>query len=147
MNKDVIVSVKGIQILTTGPDDGGEPEVPIEITVPGTFYEKDGTLYCLYEEINEEFNGTTKNSLKLKDNCFELTKRGTLNVQMEFKPGERTSTTYILPFGSIMMGIDTSEVVILREENCIFARARYSLEISGEKTADCSIEIKIKSKN
>ena len=55
MAKDVLVSIKGTQILD------GEKDT-VEMITTGTWYEKNGKQYLLYEESYEEVQVTTKNT-------------------------------------------------------------------------------------
>ena len=57
MAEDVLVSIKGTQILD------GEKDT-VEMITTGTWYEKNGKQYLLYEESYEEVQVTTKNTLK-----------------------------------------------------------------------------------
>ena len=49
MNKDVLIHVRGLQMMET--DDAQEP---IEIVVPGQYYFRNGSHYLRYEEMLDD---------------------------------------------------------------------------------------------
>ena len=49
MNKDVLIHVRGLQMMNVGDD-----QEPIEIIVPGQYYFRNGSHYLRYEEILDE---------------------------------------------------------------------------------------------
>ena len=76
MTKDVIVSISGLQMPAEGEAE------PVEVITVGDYYQKNGKHYVLYEEVNEGFEGSTKNIIKMQENCIDITKKGVSNVQM-----------------------------------------------------------------
>ena len=59
MNKDVLIHVRGLQLMET--DDEQEP---IEIVVPGQYYFRNGSHYLRYEEMLDDSAQTTVNYIK-----------------------------------------------------------------------------------
>ena len=55
MTKDVLVTVRGLQMTPDGDDT-------IEVTTTGKYYEKDGKRYLFYDEIGDDTNLIVKNS-------------------------------------------------------------------------------------
>lgn len=49
MTKDVLVTVRGLQMTPDGDDT-------IEVTTTGKYYEKDGKRYLFYDEIGDDTN-------------------------------------------------------------------------------------------
>ena len=78
MTKDVLLSISGLHQDVTGIEaQGDEPgNEPIEVIAPANYYEKNGKHYVLYEEVNEGFEGSTKNIIKMQENCIDITKKG-----------------------------------------------------------------------
>ena len=60
MNKDVLIHVRGLQLMET--DDEQEP---IEIVVPGQYYFRNGSHYLRYEEMLDDSAQTTVNYIKM----------------------------------------------------------------------------------
>lgn len=69
MTKDVIVSISGLQMPAEGDAE------PVEVITVGDYYQKNGKHYVLYEEVNEGFEGSTKNIIKMQENCIDITKK------------------------------------------------------------------------
>ena len=94
----------------------------------------------------EGFEGTTKNIIKLQEDCVDITKKGITNVHMVFEKNKKNVTCYETPFGSLMLGINAKDIKITEEENDISVDVRYALELNYEHLADCTIKMEIQSK-
>ena len=57
--------------------------------------------------------------IKLKGKEFSLWKKGPVNVQMVFSEGKKTMTDYFTPFGNILVAMDTKEVCVTENADCI----------------------------
>ena len=133
MTKEVLVSISGLQFAEELDNE------PIEIISSGDYYKKNGKHYIIYDEVMEGVADTTKNIIKLGEQCMDITKRGATNVHMMFEKDKKNVTYYYTPYGSLLIGIDT--------EHDINVNVDYALEVNYEHMADCSITMKIKSKN
>lgn len=142
MTRDVIVRICG---LHTGVEETESYE-PIEVITPGTYFLKNGKHYVLYEEVTEGMPGTTKNQIKITEDCLELRKSGITNTHMIFESGKKTLTSYETPFGQLVMGIRTNRFCVSQEEEEIEVRADYQLEVNDEAVADCRIRLNIRAK-
>lgn len=136
MTKDVMISVRGLQFME------GEDADKIETVQKGEYYERNGARFLLYDEYMEGFPEPVKNMIRIRDGEMTLTKRGILNVQMNFESGKKTLSRYQTPYGVIMIGLDTDRVVCMEEENCLIAEVDYTLEANYQYVADCRIRIK-----
>lgn len=142
MTKDVLVTISGLQI--TKQDEETEP---VEVITAGDYYKKNDKHYVIYDEVMEGFEGTTKNIIKLQDDCVDITKRGVTNVHMVFEKNKKNMTCYQTPFGSLMIGISAKDIQIREQEDDIFVDLEYALELNYEHLADCTIKMSIQSKN
>ena len=93
MNKDVLIHVRGLQLMET--DDEQEP---IEIVVPGQYYFRNGSHYLRYEEMLDDSAQTTINYIKMSSEGVEIRKQGQVNVHMVFEQGKRNMAFYTTPF-------------------------------------------------
>lgn len=59
MTKDVLVTVRGLQMTPDGDDT-------IEVTTTGKYYEKDGKRYLFYDEIGDDTNLIVKIPFRLR---------------------------------------------------------------------------------
>lgn len=85
MNKDVLIHVRGLQMMET--DDAQEP---IEIVVPGQYYFRNGSHYLRYEEMLDDTAETTVNYIKMSPNGVEVRKQGQVNVHMVLRKARKT---------------------------------------------------------
>lgn len=144
MTKDVLLKISGLQ-FSSDNEESVEPE-PVEIITPGEYYYKNGKHYILYDEFLEGYHSVTKNVLKLKKDCLEITKRGNSNAHMVFEKDKKNMTCYSTPFGSMLMGIDARNITIDESNGEINAQIEYGLDVNYEHLADCTIQLQVKSK-
>ncbi len=146
MEKDVLVSIKGLQFAAEdiGAAATDEELEGIETVCPGQYYLKNDAHYILYDELIEGFDEPIKNMMKLREKEFILTKRGAINVQMVFSEGKKTMTDYGTPYGNILIAIDTQRIETSCAEDSLDIHIEYGLEANYQFVADCDIAIKIK---
>ena len=142
MNKDVLIHVRGLQMMET--DDAQEP---IEIVVPGQYYFRNGSHYLRYEEMLDDTAETTVNYIKMSPNGVEVRKQGQVNVHMVFEEGKKNKTFYNTPYGTLQMGISATGLELKESEDGIQMKVDYALEVNYEHMADCKITMNIQSKN
>lgn len=140
MTKDVLVSISGLQFSA---EDQNEP---VELITSANYYKKNGKHYIVYDEVTEGFSDTTKNIIKLGEESLDITKRGITNVHMMFEKDKKNVTYYYTPYGSLLVGIDATDIKVLETEHDINVKVDYALEVNYQHMADCSISMSIKSK-
>ncbi len=129
-----------IHLTLTGRqrDDSGE-EIVTKIQTKAESYEKNGSLYILYEETED---GTvTRNTIKFKDSVLELTKRGSINSHMVFRPGTEQTADYATPYGCIKMAIATRAVKETSLPGHRKILAEYTLSSNGAPLCECSLTL------
>ena len=135
MTKDVVISVRGLQVMDN------ESAEDIETVQQGEYFERNGSIFLLYDEYYEGFDEPVKNVMKIRGNEMTLTKRGIINVQMNFEAGKKNLTRYQTPYGVMMIGLDTSRVVCLQEEKSLARennRHKMSPCVCTHSTACCA---------
>ena len=142
MNKDVLIHVRGLQMMET--DDAQEP---IEIVVPGQYYFRNGSHYLRYEEMLDDTAETTVNYIKMSPNGVEVRKQGQVNVHMVFEQGKRNMAFYTTPFGTLEMGISATNLELEESDGQIAMKVNYSLDLNQEHVADCCLAIQAQPKN
>lgn len=140
MTKEVLITISGMQL---GPNTDNDIT---ELIISGSYYKKRDKHYLVYEEVDADGAGATKNLVKFDDKTFSITKSGTSNVNMVFEENKKNITNYILPFGSLVIGVDTRKFNITETEDEISIHIDYSLDINYEPFANCTIQMSIKSK-
>ena len=142
MNKDVLIHVRGLQLMET--DDEQEP---IEIVVPGQYYFRNGSHYLRYEEMLDDSAQTTVNYIKMSSEGVELRKQGQVNVHMVFEQGKKNKTFYNTPYGTLQMGIAATGLELKESEDDIQMKVDYALDMNEEHVADCYLTVQAQSKD
>lgn len=127
-----------VRLVVTGrqKDETGE-EAVTELRAEARLFERNGSIYILYEELQE---GTAiRNTLKLKGSILEMTKEGAVRTRMTFQPGKEYMTEYATPYGCLQMGVRTETVEVLRESGTLRVRAVYTLTSGGYPVSDCEL--------
>ena len=88
----------------------------------------------------------TKNTIKIADNRVDVIKKGDNNVHMIFEPDTKNMTFYQTPIGNLLIGINTLGISQKEDDLNIQTKIDYALEVNYSHMSDCSIEIKVKSK-
>ena len=142
MNKDVLIHVRGLQLMET--DDEQEP---IEIVVPGQYYFRNGSHYLRYEEMLDDSAQTTVNYIKISSEGVEIRKQGQVNVHMVFEQGKKNKTFYNTPYGTLQMGIAATGLELKESEDDIQMKVDYALDMNEEHVADCYLTVQAQSKD
>ena len=140
MTKDVFLSLKGLQM------ESGEEAQEMETITAADYYRKKDSHYVIYEEMTEGFKEITKNMIKFKDSYLEVTKKGLINVHMVFEKNKKNMTSYMTPYGNILIGIDTESISLKENEDQIRLEVEYSLDANYQHLADCKIELELRSR-
>lgn len=138
MTKDVLLSIKGLYT------EDNENADSVETLSPAEFYIKEGVFYIFYEEIIDGMAGVTKSRIKYSDKCFELTRKGEVTVHLLFEEGKKTLNTYQMPYGTLVVGLDTRKVSMDETEDEIKIHIDYAMEINYQQVSDNNIDIVIK---
>ena len=138
MNKEVIINISGLQL------DAGTEE-PIELMTTGDYYLKNGKHYVIYDELTDD-SQVVKNRLKISPKVVEVTKKGASSSHMVFEWGKENLTYYDTPFGSLLLGINTSKIDLEEKEDSMALHIDYGLSINSDHVSDCSIDVSIASK-
>jgi uncharacterized beta-barrel protein YwiB (DUF1934 family) len=139
MTRDVLISISGMQIAE---DDSNS----VEMITAGDYFLKNGNHYILYDEIQEETGGVTKNTVKIHRSGLDIIKRGSSSVHMTFEKDKKNMSCYATPFGELVIGISTKDIRIHAEEDRLKIWVSYSLEINYRHVSECNIVLDIHSK-
>lgn len=138
MTKDVLLSIKGLYT------EDNEDAESVETLAPAEFYIKEGVYYLFFEEIMDDTTGITKSRIKYSDKCFELTRKGEVSVHLLFEEGKKTLNTYQLPYGNLVVGLDTKRIQLTETEEEIKIAIDYAMEINYQFVSDNTIDIIVK---
>lgn len=137
MTKDVLINISGFQVDV-------DSDEPIEVMTTGAYYLKNGKHYILYDEIAED-NEVVKNILKIGPQTVELTKKGGSSSHMVFEKGKENLSYYDTPFGSLLLGVNTSSIEWKEQEDHMKLRVNYDLTINSDHVSNCIIDVSIQS--
>lgn len=138
MTKEILLSLKGLQMT-----DNEEPQA-METITPADYYQRNGSHYVLYEEMMEGFTDVARNRIKFNASCLEVSKKGLVNVLMLFEENKKNMTSYMTPYGNILIGIDTESICVEEKENQIRVEVEYALEANYQHLADCRLEMELR---
>ena len=138
MTKDVLLSIKGLYT------EDNEDADSIETLTPAEFYIKENVYYLFFEEIMDDSTGVTKSRIKYSDKCFELTRKGEISVHLLFEEGKKTLNTYQMPYGNLVVGLDTRRIQKNETDEEIRIVIDYAMEINYQQVSDNTIDITIK---
>ncbi|MFK2825649.1 DUF1934 domain-containing protein [Bacillus sp. B190/17] len=93
--------------LTTVIEHEGEKET-YELLLPGEFYEKNGTCFLKYDEIQEE--GTVQTIVKFSENSTVILRSGAVNMRLPFNKKEQMNGSYTSPHGTLAMITQTKQL-------------------------------------
>ena len=138
MNRDVEITVAGTQ------DDGGGNEIVTDFQTVGQYFERNGCRYILYQEQDTESKAFTANTLKLRDNVLELSRKGNIHSRMVFEAGQTHRTDYVTACGSLQLEVCTEDLKCLWAESEAAIRITYRLSAAGEFLSQNRLVIKIR---
>lgn len=134
MAKDVLLSVKGTQVID------GEKDT-VEVITAGTWYEKNGKQYLVYEETYEEMQVTTKNTVKISPDLVEVTKKGAISSKMIYERGKQHMSNYVTPMGLIVLGITTKDIFVEANAEKLQVEIEYAMEMNGQFVSNSTLSM------
>lgn len=140
MKKEVLISITGLQHEI-------DQEEAVKVSALGTYYEKNGKTYILYDENSADSGKTTKNTIKIGKEQIDIIKRGENNVHMVFQPGKQKVSYYNTPIGELLVEINTT-CLDIQEQNADNTDIKivYDLKVNGTHISECIIKMNISSK-
>ncbi|MBP5427458.1 MAG: DUF1934 domain-containing protein [Clostridiales bacterium] len=140
MNKDVIISVRGIQ---TSPNDKEANQM--ELVTEGKYYKKGNSYYITYKESKVTgMEGTTTMVKVCEDGLVTLIRFGTVNTQFMFKEGKKYTSYYDTMYGTFIVDILTKTVSIDVDDRGGDIRVDYNIAIDDNKRGETDFYIKIR---
>lgn len=140
MEKQVCIQIRSIQTSGEGTKE------TFTTSAEGSFYEKNGAYYVMFEESVEDSVEVIKSRLQISEKGVLLRKTGALNWEMFFAKGEKRDSEYRTAFGILPMSVETLELVRKEEKDCMELQIHYHLSSAGEAISTCQMSILIESK-
>lgn len=135
MKENVILHISGLHLA-------GAQEDSVEMIHAGQYFCRNGKHYIKYQESLED-GLVSDNMIKVSHKEVEFIRKGLISTNMVFTIGEKNISYYETPFGSMTMGIDTSELDITEEEGYLAVDICYALDMNYEHMSDCHVAIRV----
>jgi uncharacterized beta-barrel protein YwiB (DUF1934 family) len=141
MNKDVQITIQGLQIMEN------EENESVKTNAKGTYYEKGGSHYVLYDEPFDEYGNPIRSRIKFNDSerRLQMHKSGPVETDMLFEIGRRNISNYKTPYGTMHIGVKATGMEFNKEADRMVIVVDYEMDVDGEYLADCNININIES--
>ena len=134
---------KNVKVKISGTQISPEGEVTRTKTLAdGTLFEKNGNMFLLYSEKDED-GVLTKTVVKYNKDKAKITRSGQITSTLTFEEKQHFRSSYITPWGSFPVDIDTDRYVLQEQADGTFLSVRYDLAVEGEHCARCIIEMEI----
>ena len=140
MEKNVIISIKGVQRL-----EDADPDT-MELVTEGRL-EQDGNSYTLsYQE--SELTGLegTLTTFQIEPERVTLLRMGEVNSQMVFEEGRRHLSMYNTPYGALAVGISTKKMRTQLSPDGGSIEINYALEIDHAVAGENLFHIQVRQK-
>lgn len=116
------------------------------LTTMGTYAEKSGNRYIIYQEYDQETGQPTQTStLKITPNhAITLMRNNTNRTNLILEEGKRHLCQYGTQFGSIMLGVFTNLIKIDLNDQGGSLQANYTLDLDTNLASENEIIITVK---
>ncbi len=141
MTKDVEVLIRGSQSF--GDERDGDPMV---VSTKGVYRMVGGKHHLAFDEIIEGTTEKTRNHIILEPDRIEVRKSGEVDTVMVFEEGHVHETRYKTAFGALSIHMKTKKLTVRESDDALLGTIWYTLMSGSETMAECTMEIKAKSK-
>ncbi|NLP13495.1 MAG: DUF1934 domain-containing protein [Clostridium sp.] len=138
MNKNVIISVKGIQ--TSANNDKNI----LELVTEGKYYRKGNAYFVTYKESEVTGMEGTTTTLKISDGVVTLMRFGSVNTQFIFEQGQKHMSYYDTQYGTFTMMVTARSVSIDVNDTGGEIKVDYKLEIDNNKSGENDLHMFIR---
>lgn len=139
MPRKFTVTIKGFQTYVSDDDDTN-----VELVSECEFYKADGVYFCDYKESEITGLGGTDTSIEIGSDYVSLNRTGTVNSQMLFMAGRKTSSFYRMPFGELAIDIHTKSLTMDIDENGGRLLVDYIIDINNSSSSHNTFDITIR---
>ena len=119
----VAVTVEGVQV-----DTAGERTV-LKSAARGRYAARAGKHYVRYEDASLH-DKVVPTVLKFSGEGLTLIRRGAVDMQLEFRLGERTRSVYRTPYGNFDLLVETQKLDIYFKDGQGMVQAEYELYLN-----------------
>ena len=141
MEKDVLI------FLGSSQSGGAVEEDRIEVITAGQYYLKNGKHSIIYSEMTDDGRRSEQNIIKIAKDSVEIIKKGEASVHMVFEKHKKNFSYYDVPYGKLLVGLETNQIHLEEEADKLTLLLDYRLEVENQHMADCQVEIRVESKS
>lgn len=138
MNKNVIISVKGIQT-----SEGNQPNI-LELVTEGKYYKKGDTYYITYKESEVTGLEGTTTTLKVCNKVVTLMRFGIVNTHFIFEQGQKHMSYYDTEYGNFIINVVTNNIDVNVDDKGGEIKVDYRLEIDNNKAGENDLHMLIR---
>ena len=138
MEKEVVISIKGVQKFENAPADAMELVTQGRLAYDGQRY----TLSYVESEVTG-LDGTTT-VFQVEPERVTLTRAGEFSSQMIFEEGRRHLSMYETPFGAMAIGVNTRHLLAELDEKGGEIEIDYAIEIEHTVAGRNTFHIRVK---
>ena len=138
MEKDVVISIKGIQKYE------GQDSDTIELVTEGRLTRDEGVYTLSYQE--SELTGLegTLTTIQVEGEQVTLMRVGEVNSQMVFQEGRRHLSMYNTPYGAMAIGVNTRHLLAELTDQGGDIEIDYAIEVDHAIAGRNIFQIKVK---
>ena len=138
MKKPIILFVRGEQLYA-----GMEPEIT-ELMTEGFMTVDSGAMELSYEETElTGMKGTTTRFL-IEEDMVVLERTGMIQSRMEFRSGERSSSLYETPWGTMVVDITTTKLSQRLTERGGLMEISFTIAVNHQITGENRFKIRVR---
>lgn len=138
LKKPIILFVRGEQFYEDAP-----PEIT-ELTTEGVMMLDGGTMELSYEETElTGMKGTTTRFI-IQEDTVALERTGMIQSRMEFRSGERSSSLYETPWGTMTVDITTTKMSRRLTERGGVMEIRFTIAVNHQITGENRFKIRVR---
>ena len=138
MEKDVIISIKGVQRYENAEED------TLELVTEGRL-EREGSHYTLsYQESQLTGLEGTLTTFQIEPERVTLMRVGEYNSQMVFQEGRRHMSMYSTPYGAMAIGVNTRHLLADLTDRGGEIEIDYAIEIDHSVAGRNTFQINVK---
>ena len=120
----VAVTVEGVQVDTAGE------KTMLKSAAQGRYAARAGKHYVRYEDTSLHDKEAVPTVLKMSRESLTLIRRGAVDMQLEFRLGEKTRSVYRTPYGNFDLLVETQKLDIYFKDGQGTVQAEYDLYLN-----------------
>lgn len=139
MNKNVLISIRGIVSGENGPPD------VIELVTDGRYYRREGAYYIRYRESGATGMEGVTTTLRVDDpDSVTLIRTGSQQSRLVLRTGLRHQSYYDTGYGALLVGVSGCQVNAKLDELGGELQFHYTLDINSNTVSRNEVSISVR---